>query len=40
MVLRTLLESASAFDPGAWKTTIATADLLFSSRLVLFLQRS
>jgi len=28
---RTALESASAFDPGAWKTTTATAVLLLSN---------
>ena len=30
MVLRTLFESSSAFDPGAWKIGMATAGLLLS----------
>ncbi len=30
IVRRTLFESASAFDPGAWKMAIAAASLLLS----------
>ena len=30
MVLRTLFESSSAFEPGAWKIGMATAGLLLS----------
>ena len=30
MVARTLLDSASAFEPGAWNTAMAAASLLLS----------
>jgi hypothetical protein len=30
IVARTLFDSASAFEPGAWKTAMAAASLLFS----------